>query len=254
MNPVLSLIMPAIRKHKWRALYDSIVGSWSSTFELILIGPYEPDVDVMSLPGVKYVKDWGSPTRAQHLGFLNSSGDYIGFALDDGLFVPGSLDSLFLRLNAPRTAVTGMFYEGAEAPFMAQEGYYYLRYHPVFNGLVIPHHYLHMTGPYFIDRAHVEAIGGWDCRFETLGISYVDFAVRLQNSGIRVNLVNGVVVKFEHMPGDSGDHAPMYHAHDDNDIPLFKKLYATEDGLKRTKVEPDNWKQSPAKWVRRFGK
>jgi hypothetical protein len=246
--------MPAIRRDRWMGVYRSITESWSKSFELIIVGPYVPETSLMETGHVKYILDWGSPTRCHQLGFLASTGDYIGFALDDGLFRTGMLDRLFLNLRTPRSAVTGKFFEGAEAHHMTLDDYYYLHGHPAWNGLVIPHHYLAMVGPYFVDRAHAEAIGGWDCRFETVGISYVDFAVRLQNSGISVELADGIVVKFGHMPGDSGDHAPMFHAHDENDVPLFRSLYASENGLQRDKVDHNNWQYSAVKWERRFGK
>jgi glycosyltransferase involved in cell wall biosynthesis len=252
MKPNLSLIMPAIRHEKWLEVYRSITAAWSRSFELVIIGPYPPSEELMATGHVKYVEDWGSPARCQQRGFLASTGDYIGFALDDGLFVPSMLDRLFLYLQGSRAAVTGKFFEGAEAGHMTENDYYYFRGHPIWNGLTIPHHYLAMAGPYFVAREHVETVGGWDCRFETVSISYCDFAMRLQNSGILVTLGNGIVVKFGHMPADTGDHGPMFRAHNDHDVPLFRSLYQNLDGLKRTRVDPDNWKLSPEIWEERF--
>ena len=78
--------------------------------------------------------------------------------------------------------------------------------------------------------------------------------MRWQNAGLVTILEPYLAVKFGHMPGETGDHGPMHRAYYENDLPLFRKIYGGDDALTRTVVSLDNWKDSPARWERRFGK
>ena len=93
MKPEISIILPAIRVENWDKLYDSIMMSTSRRFELIICGPYALTKKLQDLTNVKYVKDFGCPTRASAIASLLAEGKLITWVTDDAILVRDSLDT-----------------------------------------------------------------------------------------------------------------------------------------------------------------
>lgn len=254
MNPELSVIMPAIRSERWSGVYESLRAAYSKPFELIIIGPTEPTKELMDAGDVRYVRDMGSPIRCQQIGFVVSRGKYVMWALDDGIFAPTTID-IAERMMGPKVAVMSKYEEGSgNTSHMHRDDYYYLSNHDDSRSLLLPNHYLGGHGPTIMNQSDLIAIGGWDCRYETCSIGYMDLAVRLQNNGISIKLCDQIMVRFGHMPGTSGDHGPMHYAQLENDEPLFRKIYGDPNTSNRTAVSMGNYLNSPVVWERRFKK
>lgn len=254
MQPVLSVIMPGIRKERWADVYKSLCFATSAKFELIIVGPSEPDKELMGNSNVFYIQDWGSPIRCQQIGFISATGELIMWALDDGIFAPTTID-IALRDVQEGVAVMSKYEEGTvNTAHMHRDDYYYLRNHEDSRNLLLPSHYLGGHGPTIMHNEDLVRVGGWDCQFETCSIGYMDLAVRLQNNGVKIILADQIMVRFGHMPGTSGDHGPMHHAQLEHDEPLFRKLYGSPETSGRTEVDIENWEDAPEKWERRFGK
>ncbi len=271
-TPDLSILMPGIRPERWPAFYEAVTKSFSGTFELIIVGPHPDGPDdtlnrfsfsPLDKPWT-FIADWGSPIRAQQIALLAARGNYLAWASDDGIYQPGMLDRGFELLaahgHAPDVAVTSRYLEGELNPDdpgnydrMMAEDYWRMGHHDLFRGLFIPPEYF-LLNVCLVPRAKVLELGGWDCRFETHAISWLDFAVRAQRAGLKVVLQDGIAVKHGHMPGRTGDHAPMHDAQIEHDEPLFREIYGHPDSLRRRVVPLDNWKDAPARWERRFGK
>lgn len=261
-NPKLSILLPGIRVERWPVLYKSIKESFSGEFELIIVGPKPPN---FAWHNVHFYEDWGSPIRCQQIALLKARSEYLTWMSDDGVYLPGELDRAFATLEAANPAcypvnniaVTCRYLEGdghdpAELDKMRGPDYYRYDFHDGTKGLRLPDGCL-MLNVAIVPRMRVLELGGWDCRFEsTLG--WADLAVRLQRSGLRVVLQDGITVKHDHMPGRTGDHAPMHDAQVDHDEPLFRDIYSDPTEDDRTVISLYNWKDSPARWERRFGK
>ena len=108
--------MPAIRKERWDEVYKSILASTKCSFELIIVGPYPPTDFLSDKAGVKYIKDLGTPTRANNLGALVAEGDLVCWTSDDGLFLPENLDKLIEEYESMpanlKNVVVAKYYEG----------------------------------------------------------------------------------------------------------------------------------------------
>jgi hypothetical protein len=78
-------------------------------------------------------------------------------------------------------------------------------------------------------------------------------AMRTQRDGAKIHLIDLIMSQCGHMPGTSGDHAPMHYAQLDHDEPLFRSIYSDPNCVNRIKIDINNWKNSPERWVRRFG-
>ena len=81
-QPLVSIILPGIRKENWNKLYQSIYGSLTNkTFELIIVGP-EENKD-LNKSNIKFLKSFQTPVCCQQLGAEIAIGKYIIFASDD---------------------------------------------------------------------------------------------------------------------------------------------------------------------------
>lgn len=253
----LSMIVPSIRSENLKSLNDSVRKSFSGDYELIVVSPYRklPDLDCT------WIESQSSPTVCQQLGLLEATGDYVCFGWDDGVYLPGAIDKMVKQLYVhshgvdiliPDIAVSGKYIEGDIAPaYMTSEKYYVINNHQRAASPYITNDFmLFNTG--LVSRETLLDIGGFDCRFETTGISAVDLAIRMQLFGVKVVLSEDVVLKCTWLPGDEGDHGPINQAFDD-DFALLHKKYRQPIFHKRIVIPLDNWKQQPLKWERRFG-
>lgn len=270
MSIKLSVLVPGIRSHRWRELYDSIKSSCSRSWEMVIIGPFEPSEDLMSEGNVKYIKDFGTPIRCQQIGLLQAEGDYITWAADDGQFFPKSLDVSFDMLDGFESSqkdetpvrdklVMGKYYEGYSGhvsgamAHMADDWYYNLLNHDCnkkLNNLPSPAWMLNVG---VVSRELLLEVGGWDCQFEVCPCSYNDLAIRLQKHNVDFIIQNEMMYHCGHMPVRSGDHGPIHDAQTQHDEPLFRSIYLDGSSKDRVLIDVNNWQNSPEKWHRRFG-
>lgn len=252
----LSVLVPSIRPQNLQVLYDSIKGSFSGEYEMIVIGPNGLPDSLKNVDNVKYIEDWGNPIRSQQIGLLKSKGEYIAWAADDGIWVEGALDIAFTKVQGEpyTTVVMGKYYEGntINNPAMQSDDYYYLGNHAASS--TIPKHYL-MLNVGIVSREILIEVGGWDAQmFEVCPCAYSDLAIRLQNNGCKFIIQNEVMFKCSHMPGTTGDHGPINDGQIDHDEPLFRYIYSKPESVNRVKIDINNWEKAAKKWSRRFGR
>jgi hypothetical protein len=86
-------------------------------------------------------------------------------------------------------------------------------------------------------------------------MAYADFAVRAQRDGATIQLPDDFVVFMDNtsaMPPDRNvGHGPVAYGQVEHDQPLYRSIYDDPDCVNRTKIDFDNWKQSPEIWTRR---
>jgi hypothetical protein len=259
MNYDLSIIVAGIRTGAWNGLYASIEKATKKSFEVIFIGPTFPPVELQNLPNIKFVRDFGSPTRCKQIGLQLVTGTHTTFASDDAPFLEGAIDSMFGILSgmdsSEKNVVTGKYYEGRQIPgsdeLHLSDKYYYLSFHS-------PTQSPHNSADWFIfnmgliNTSYLKSLGGWDCAFEVDAMAHADLAVRMQRDDAVVKLTPECVSTIEWSPGTEGDHGPVHHACVDHDFPLFQSIYANPDCVNRVKVPIDNWTFSSSCWSRRF--
>jgi hypothetical protein len=255
----LSIFLAGIRTQNWKALYDSIPNATSlpeSEYEVIFVGPYGLPTELQDKPNVKFIEDWGSPTRCCQIGLLEAKGEYVTWIVDDAKFCPGlAIDKAFAVMpNHDKGIVTFKYFEGPVTEkikrVMGGEDYWYVRGHPLLKKCSsIPQHYkltllLLTRGDYF------RAIGGFDCcKFEQVGFGCNDLAIRFQNDGAEVILGERLLdMDFER----GGLHAAIEQAVNENDSPVFFSMYHDPKNVGRARIDVNNWKQSPDVWRRRF--
>ena len=256
MNPKLSVIIPSIRPGNLKRLYESVESSFSGEFEFIVISPYPLPKFLKEKNNVKFIEDFGNPVRAQQIGIINATGDYILWGgADDGYFLGKSVDTAVNSLIGKdyKTLVIGKYYEGSDNPFMNSIRYYYINTHNGSRSRFIDNDCLmFMVG--VIPRRLLLEIGGLDSQFEVLPMAFNDISVRLKNYRCNFIFQEEIMFRCSHMPGHLGDHGPINDAQTINDEPLFRFIYSSRDSMKRDVIDINNWKNVPERWERRFGK
>ena len=249
MNNKISIVCPGIRNNKWAKVVNSFKECVDIQFEFIFIGPYKLPSELENKKNIKYVRDFGHPNRCQQIGATLAKYPIFTLIADDGIFLPAfqhSLD-LFIELyQENKKSIVSLKY-GEGGNYMTTDSYYYMyNAYPFINNM--PKDMYILNGA-ILSTDYFHKLGGWDCQFETTCMGHADFAMRAYSDKASVVLDQHIVIDCEHMPGTTGDHAPIHYAQIEHDIPLFKNIYSQTN---RPIVHMDNWKQASACWYRRF--
>lgn len=249
----LSMLLPSIRPGNIKRLYDSIEKSCTRyTWELIIISPYELPYNLKDKNNIKWIQSWRSPVASQQLGLIEANGEYVSWAADDGVFLPGTIDIAIDSLShQENTVVCGTYNEGEPNPTMKKIEYYYVYNHEGTRCKYMPKDCL-MLMVAIVPRSLLIEIGGLDCRFEALPMAFVDWSIRLYNKGVKFIFQEDQMFSCGHMPGITGDHGPIHRAQIFHDEPMMKLLYSKEESLKRVNIDINNWQKTEEVWKRRF--
>jgi glycosyltransferase involved in cell wall biosynthesis len=257
----LSVILPTIRRERLAKLYESFEKSYSGTWELIAVSPYELPDELKGKGNIKYIQDWGNPVRCQQIGLIEARGEYVHRAVDDSLYLPGAMDKAFELVTGDSKTIVATKYTESNATVdrnhaafqnMKSADFYNLTYHHQTLKPYVPAHFK-MLNFGIIDRYQLLAVGGWDCQFESVAIAELDLAIRLQFHGCQIVLTDDIVLECDWMPGHEGDHGPMHDAFAP-DMEKYTEIYSRPDCEDRVILDITNWMSSPDKWERRFGK
>lgn len=257
ISPDLSVIVPSIRVFNLPALYETIQKSCDPhTFEMIVVSPYEITVDLLNKPNVKYLQDLGCPSRCVQRGSTIAEGHLLMWLSDDCVSSkPGSLgECISLFQNGTITekdAICLRYVEGDNDESVFPDAYWIAHTHPDQRLPSVPSHFsIAPLGMYSL--SFFRSIGGLDCRWEHINYNLHDLAFRTQRNGGTIHLSPSYCAKFRWSWFDA-ESTPVQEAWRNNDKDLFAQVYS-QDQSQRVKIDYDNWKQSPERWVRRFGK
>lgn len=259
MNEKVSIFLAGIRPENWTRLYQSVAYSTLREFEIIFVGPKPPSDDLLNNANVKFIQDFGCSSRCYHIGLLASSYDFVTWAADDGWFLENrSIDKAFDKLlsmgPSHKNVVSFKYFEGGWHDERKGDAFWKFGYHYPGKKKIpyVPNNYqLLMNGLMYKD--YLIELGGWDCRLEAHGMSTCDLAVRVQNDGGVIHMLDEPFMFVTHFCGTTGDHAPVHYAHIEHDEPFFAQLYSDPASQYRTKIDINNWKDAPDIWIRRFG-
>lgn len=249
----ISIILPGYRHANWKPLYDSAVESCNGVpFEMIIVGPKGNIPELENIPNFKFIEDYGSPVRCAQIAVSNATGRVMVWASDDGTFVKDALRQCYLLLmvSGKKDGIITRYREGGNFP---DDSYWTVNYHSNLKLPGVPGHYkIAPVGMYYLD--YFKKIGGWDCRYEHLNMCNHDLAFRVQNDGGQLHLSPTEVLTCSWVPWDGGDGSwiPVKRAYFEVDLPLFNSMYSVDQST-RIKIDFNNWKDSPAKWEKRFG-
>lgn len=258
MKPTISIILPAIRKDNWDALYNSIsLACKKHSFEVIFCGPLSLTEKLQSLPNVKYVKDLGSPTRASNIACLMAEGELLTWIADDGVMIEDSLDKNIELLRSMgsdvKNVVVVKYYEGSDRSKknLQQDSYFYLGNTCLRSRYVNPL-WLMYNNP-IMYRAFYDKIGGLDCSFQSCPMAHIDFGIKCQFFGANTKLSEFYYLDVGHMENTTGDHKPIHISQKNFDEPLLFERYNAPNWPDAVKIfKNDSWKEFPSIWTLRF--
>jgi len=244
----LSVIVPSIRIENLGELWWSIHYDLGFDFEFIVISPYDRPKD--SIVANYWIKSQRSPNACQQQGLTIATGEYISFASDDGVFLPGALDYA-LSMAEERTIVVGKYLEGENYNVdMLTEDYYRFKYHKDYRLKGVPQEAL-IFNCGIISRKLILELGGWDTEhFDTTTCAHADLGIRAYKAGAEMVLMDKPMFSCTHEPKRTGTHGPIHDSMNKHDIPAFKKMYSKP--IHRQNINIDNWKNTEVKWSRRF--
>ena len=259
MTPEISIILPAIRPNKWIRLYNSILQSTRREFELIIVSPYPLPEGLLAVRNVKYVKDFGSPMRASNIGALLCEGELVTWAADDAVFLEGSLDNNIdilysMEPKSIKNVVVSKYFEGeGEEKPLQPDSYFKINGAPPTSSPHVDENWW-IFNVAILYRSFFEELGGWDCSFQACPMGHTDMAVRAQSEGAIVKMTEFPLLDCGHMPGTTGDHAPIHHAQLGDDEPLFQQRYRDPSWKEKVlnHININNWKKSDSVWNKRF--
>jgi hypothetical protein len=252
----LSIWLPSIRVHQLQDWYNSVLGSLDHEIvpEIVVAGPFRPPYSLLDLPNFKWIETFSSPTVASQLAALACSSDIITTSVDDAIFIPGALKRVLKVVAA---------HEKQGDPYVVGLPY---REGKDFSGQTLNMNYWAMGSSYnfpsinpnwlntchFLTRKETFLrYGGFDCRYEYLVHASAAWLNYAQRDGVRGYVFPGDVTTCCWYEGVSMDHKPINDGQLYSDYPLFVREWNNQTGP-TVRVDPDNWKNQPETWERRF--
>lgn len=254
----ITVLVPGIRTANWLRLYESVGESFSGSWEMLFISPYDMPDNLVGKDNVRLIKDWGTPIKCQQRGLVNAHGEYITWAADDGYYMPGVLDIAHKSLfgKGIRNVVVGKYTEGedkSQTKPMLLWDYYRLKSHASTNFRYVPSNGI-ILNVGLVPKELLFDVGGWDCQFEVCPMAYSDLSIRLNHYCVRFIKQEELMFCCGHMPMRTGDHGPIHDAQTEHDEPLMSLIYNNPNSVIRLKIPLDNWEKCDEVWGRRFTK
>lgn len=262
MKPTLSLLVSGIRNTNWVNLYDQMAESCNRhSFEIVFVSPYDLPIRLLPHTNVKYVQDFGSPSRCLQLASTMAEGQFIAIASDDVRIHENAFSDCIDQLLAsdqPEKDIIALRY--TEGPNFAANPndflpiYWHAKYHGGLRLAGIDDDWKICL--MFLMRTDLfRYYGGIDCDFEHFNCNLHDLAFRAQRNGSRVLVSKDFVTAHDWDPHANEHNSPILAAYYQNDKDLFESMYSDpEISLKKPiQIDYDNWKRQPERWPRRFG-
>ena len=248
-QPKLSIVVPTIRTHLLEDLYRSFCYSCPThTFEVIFVGPFDIPTKLMKKSNVKYIKDYGHPTRAAQIGGIEAEGELVCLITDDCFCYSETLaDTIdFYDKECLDTDIIGMrFFENPEhyqaikskktedknpAKRLSDHPDDYWLAGSSYGGSEIIKPYWGTACLFMVKTEIFKNYGGWDCQWEHLNHSTHDLLFRMQSQGSRFFLTDYDVFVANWYEGNSVDHAPVNQGQTEHDEKLFRDVWSKPSG------------------------
>lgn len=200
---------------------------------------------------IKFIKNFGNPSRAFCLGTKIADGKFIAILADDAHLIPDSIDKCveLLLLNNPDKDIIcmkyceGEHYNGKEPPI----DFWSAGFHEDTRQPGIDKNWKLSLTPLMSLRYYNE-LGGIDCLFEHVNFNMIDLGFRAIRNGSKVLLSPTLVMNCDFEPDRNAENSCVMSAYYNNDRELFHKMYASNN--RPIKIE-ENWIESDPVWKRR---
>lgn len=257
MSPKISLIIPGIRPQFFQKVYDTFCQTWHQEFEIIFVTPCDlPQLKTVPRGTIQWFRDFGCPSRALQIGWRNAKADWVSFGTDDATYDSDTLNQCWHTLakhNFDYKTVISCKYTESDSwsKWMLTPFYYYAWFHSgVRHWNIPPLTKLYMYG--LVSKKLMKEIGGFDTKYESMALTYVDLSLRMKFHGCKVIIEKNRICHCIWQNKEQSDHSPVHKACVEHDIPLLKGIYFDRKFKSQVKIDVDNWKHSASHWPRRF--
>ena len=251
-KPYLSIILPSIRPFLLERAYKAVEKSCEDMpFELIVISPFSLPVELNMVHNVKFIQDFGQPSRCANMGLTLAEGRMVTLLSDDCITHPGiykTIDAQYLSMG--HEGFIGLKYN--EGVSMNDPNYWMAKSHPPLqlDGLRDD---MPVSSMIYIKTHTLRHMGGWDSiNFECINWGGHDLTARLLNASYKYELSKDSFCQVEWGPGIDGmynDHRPLWESDEDGRNKM-RELWGTPNI--RTRIDEFNWTKAPSVWKRRF--
>lgn len=253
----VSLLVPTIRIPNLPNFYKSLQKSCSKySFEIVFISPFELPDTLKEYNNIKWIQDYGTPSRCSQLGLFECEGELLYHTVDDAIFFEGKVDEgidLYKKVCGRKDVVNMRYREGPNFSGAEMHPMFWTAwYHQELRLPGIPQHYK-ISLHHLLNREYLMEMGAYDCSFIHMNFNLHDTMFRIQYDGGRLFDSPSSVTNCDQFSVDTVDHKPIFDSHNQEDLPRFRTLYSDPHILqKRSKIDINNWSDSPTIWKRRF--
>jgi len=246
----LSVFLPTIRTHLLEKWYETVSQSCSRhDFEAVFCGPFDLPPTLSSKPNVKFIKDFGNPTRAAQIAATQCEGEYLYHTTDDVTFFPDVISNELDKME--KSKIIGMRYREGEqhSGHLLHDSYWYA--HEAYGEMPGINPKWGICVHFLMSRKLFIRYGGFDCRWQYLNHAGHDLLFRIQqNENIQYSLSKEEACSADWMPNITGDHAPIHFTQTEDDAPLFHREWFFKNN--RGIIPLENYKDQPKVWKKRF--
>ena len=257
-NIDLSIVIPSINPSVWLDLFSQLSKTIVRyNFELICVGPFFPTKELESYHNFLFIKDYGCPSRCFQLGSTIANGKYLAFISDDCM-IEQTFDDCINFMNSyagPEDGMNLLYSEGPGYTGSQDKDPGYWR--PYTHGALRLRHVRpdwNVATCFLYRTDFFRHIGGLNCQFEHVNMNSHDLAFRAQRKGTKIHQSPRKTHSADWHPWESDESkkGPIQLSFEQNDMPLFKKIYQDTDEEPPIFISYDNWRNVPNVWPRRF--
>jgi hypothetical protein len=227
-------------------------------FEIIAVGPYEPSRYLLDQrKNLKYIRDFGSPSRCLQIGGLVAEGEFFAWCSDDCRIESSAFDlaiEFFENNLTDKDGMTMLYSEGENFTGVQHEdkSYWIAHTHPDLRFIGVNKDW--KIAPVFMYKTKTfYEFGGIDCNFEHVNMNTHDLAFAIQASGGKIVESPTRVYKFNWNPNPyRQEYQPIFLAFIQNDRPRLQALYQNPSAALDRVKNYNNWKEQEPVWKRRF--
>jgi len=259
----LSIILPTVRpniNNLNKFIYGLERASKRYKWELIFVGPFILPDEIHKLYNVKYIKDFGCPSRALQIAAILAEGEYIAWTSDDSWIYENSLDVAIDYIASKNDTDIMMlrYIEGANHmgnPTDFGDFYWTAEYSFCRIGTEADWKLKGINPDWkcgtcnLLNTKYFKWLGGLDCRFEHSNFNVHDLLFRSQKNGGKVYLSPEWFANTDWSGSRTPQNDAIVAAYFENDMPLFKQIYS--DNNREIQISYDNWQQAEAVWHRK---
>ena len=252
----LSIIVPSVRPDRQIDFYESVSKNCLRyKYEIIFVGPTLSVFLNERCPDIKFVRDFGCPSRCMNIGAAVAEGKYITWSADDGIHENNGFDKALDILEegidgyqSEKDVVVAKYKEGDN--IVHNDDYYRLNKAYPYSPYIDDNWWIFNLA--FMHTSYYKQLGGCDSHFQTSAVTLADLAVRTQRNGARVKMLGESTVQFGLMPADTGDHGPVFRSQMQEDMPNYERLHNDPERKDSVYVSFNNWHYADRVWRHRW--